>query len=124
MNHPLAVGIAQRVRHFPSDLKGLTYRQLPLATESVAQRLTVDVRHGIPQLPRGVPGVVKREDVGVLEAGRELDLAVEPLGPERVGQVRVEDFERDRPIVLQVVGQEDRGHAAAPELALEHVALS
>ena len=73
--------------------------------------------------PAVSPGVVDREDVGVLEPGGELDLALEALGAERGGQLGMEDLERDRPVVLQVVGEIDRGHAPAPELALERVAV-
>jgi putative endonuclease len=34
----------------------------------------------------------------------------------------MEDLERDRPIVLQIVREVDRGHPAAPELPLEDIA--
>ena len=58
----------------------------------------------------------------MLEPGGEPDLALEALGAERGGQLGVEHLERDRAVVLEVLGQVDRGHAAAPELALERVA--
>ena len=35
----------------------------------------------------------------------------------------MEDLERDRAIVLEVMREVDRGHATAPELALERVAV-
>ncbi len=57
----------------------------------------------------------------MLQPGGELDLAEEALGAERGGQLGVEHLERDRAVVLQVLGEEDRGHAAAPELPLEGV---
>ena len=62
------------------------------------------------------------EDVRVLESGGEADLALEPVGPERGGQLGVEHLERDRAVVLEVLGQEHGGHPPAPELALERVA--
>jgi hypothetical protein len=34
------------------------------------------------------------------------------------------DLQRDRPVVAEIVGQEHRGHATAPQLALEPVAVS
>ena len=59
----------------------------------------------------------------MLQAGGEADLALKALGAERGGELGVEHLEGDRPVVLEVVGQEDRGHAPAPELALERIAV-
>ena len=53
-----------------------------------------------------------------------MDLAQEALGAERGGELGAEHLEGDLAVVLEVVGQVDRGHAAAPELALEHVAVA
>jgi hypothetical protein len=57
----------------------------------------------------------------VLEPGGEPDLALEAVGAEGGGELGVEHLERDRPVVLEIVGEEDRGHASAAELALEGV---
>jgi hypothetical protein len=62
--------------------------------------------------------------VRVLEAGDRLDLALEALGTERVGQLGVQHLERHRTLVTEVVGQKDRGHATPPKLALETVSIS
>ena len=59
----------------------------------------------------------------MLQPGGEPDLPLEPLGAERRGELRMEQLERDRAVVLEVLGQPDRGHAAAAELAVERVAL-
>ena len=58
----------------------------------------------------------------MLQPGGEPDLALEALGAERRGQLGMEHLERDRTVVPEVAGEIDRGHAAAAELALEHVA--
>ena len=73
--------------------------------------------------PAGLPRVEHGHDVRVLQPGGELDLAQEPLGAERCGELRMEHLERDRPVVLQVLGQVDGRHAAAAELAVERVAV-
>ena len=57
----------------------------------------------------------------MLQARGEPDLALEALGTERGGQLGVEHLERHRPVVPEVPGEEDRGHAPAAELALEGV---
>jgi hypothetical protein len=53
------------------------------------------------------------------QVGRDLDLAQEAVGAEGVGQLRMEELERDRPAAAEVAGQLDRGHAAPAQLALE-----
>jgi hypothetical protein len=58
----------------------------------------------------------------MLQAGGELDLSKEALGAERSGELGVEDLERDRAVVLQVLGEENRGHPPTPELPLQSVA--
>ena len=57
----------------------------------------------------------------MLEPGGELDLALEALGAEAGGELGMEHLERDRPVVPEVLREVDRGHAPAPELALERV---
>jgi hypothetical protein len=48
----------------------------------------------------------------MLQLGDRADLTQEALGPERVGQLGVEYLERDQPVVPDVMGEIDRGHAA------------
>ena len=60
---------------------------------------------------------------GCWSRGGGADLPQEALGAERGGELRVQDLQRDRPVVLEVVGEVDRGHPPAPELALDRVAV-
>ena len=60
----------------------------------------------------------------MLQAGREPDLALEPLGTERLAQLGTKHLESDGAAVLEVAGEIDRGHAAAPKLALECVVFA
>jgi hypothetical protein len=64
---------------------------------------------------------VKREDVRVVEPRGNLDLAQKTVGAERGGQLGVEDLERNLAIVLQIVGEVNRGHPASAELTLDFV---
>ena len=57
----------------------------------------------------------------MLQASRGADLILESAGTEHGTELGMEHFERDRTIVLEVVGEVDRGHAPAPECALELV---
>ncbi len=67
--------------------------------------------------------VVERQDVWMLESGRDLDLAQEPLGPQYCGQLRTEYLESYLPMMLEVLGEIDGSHAAAAKLSLDLVAV-
>jgi hypothetical protein len=124
MDYAVVVGVLQGVAHFLGDPERGVQRKLPLTSESVAERLAFDVGHDVPDQTRCLTGVVKGQDMGVLQRGGDLDLAEEPLAAERGGELRLEDLERDQPVMLEVFGQEDDGHAAVAELALDPVAIA
>ena len=57
----------------------------------------------------------------MLESCGEADLSLEPVGSEAGCEFRMENLERDRPVVLEIVREEHRGHPAAPKLTPERV---
>ena len=54
---------------------------------------------------------------------RDLDLPQKTLRAERCCEVGSEDLDRHLTVVLEVLGQVDRGHAATTDLALDLVAV-
>ena len=58
----------------------------------------------------------------MLQVGRGLDLGQEPLGSDHRRQLGLQNLERHLALVLQIVRQVHRGHAALTELALDGVA--
>src|SRR3954447_3708576 len=56
------------------------------------------------------------------EPGGDLNLASEALRAEERAELRPENLERHLAVVLEVVGQVDGRHTAAPELAVQGVA--
>src|SRR5207247_277486 len=67
--------------------------------------------------------VVQGENVGMRQLRRDRDLAQESLRADRLREVRVQQLECDRTIVLAVAGQIDRGCPTASEGSLDVVAL-
>src|SRR5262249_818044 len=65
--------------------------------------------------------VEDRHDAGMREGRGDLDLGPEPLRRNAGREFGAEDFDGDQAAVSQVAGEVDRGHAAAPELALDGV---
>ena len=77
-------------RHLAGNPNRLLDRELALAPQPVTQTLALDVRHGEPETGRPPAGahfarVMHRHDVGMLQAGGELDLTQETIGAEGLG---------------------------------------
>ena len=65
---------------------------------------------------------MEREDVGVGELGGDGDLPQKPCGSDPDREIRLQDLERDPAMVLEIFGEEDDRHAAAPHFAFDAVA--
>jgi hypothetical protein len=61
--------------------------------------------------------------VRMRELGGGLDLAQEAVGAQRNRQLGTEDLDGDRPVMLEIAGEIDRGHPALAQLALDGVAV-
>src|SRR5439155_16901325 len=73
--------------------------------------------------PARLARVMQRQDVGVGEPGGQLDFPEEPLGAEGGGELGLQYLDRDLTVVLEVLGEVNCGHPAAPELTLDRVAV-
>ena len=122
VDHSLPVRVVQRLGQIRRYLHCLVHVELLLPIESVAERFPLHIRHHVEEEAVRLTRVEEREDVRVLEVGRDLDLGQKALGAHHRGQLWLEDLEGDLALVLQVVGQIDRGHPALAELALNVVA--
>ena len=116
------MGVRQRVGHFAQNANRVGDRQLALRQPS-AERFSVHVGHHVIEEAVGLARVVERQDVRVLQAGGHLDLAEEPVRAERGGEVGTEDLHRHLAVVLEVLGEVHRRHAALTQLALEAIAV-
>ena len=95
----------------------------PSAADQVGEAAALDVLHHDEVGAVLLAPVVDADDVGVVEVGGGLGLAPEP-GHEVgvVGVLGEQDLDRDRPVELQVAGEEHLGHAALAEAAVQLVA--
>ena len=66
---------------------------------------------------------MKGENVRVIEARSDVDLAQEAPAAQHCAQFGFEQLERHLAAVAHVVGQIDRGHAARTKLVLDDVAV-
>jgi hypothetical protein len=121
VHHAAAVRVVQRARDLTRDANGVLDRQLLLAVQPVAQRLAFHVRHDVVNEAIDLARVVQRKNVRMLQVRRRADLCEEPFAAEYRGEFRAEQFQRDQPVVSDVAREEDQGHAAGAELALDAV---
>jgi hypothetical protein len=117
------MGVIEGIGHLARYGQGGVDGELHLAVESLAERLPLHVRHGVPQEPVCLTGVEDRQKVGVVEASGEPDLPEEPVGPQCGSELGMEHLEGYRPVVPEIAGQVHGSHAAAPQLALDAVAV-
>jgi hypothetical protein len=123
MDHVVAMRIVERIRNLSRKPDRLGDRQLSLAIELVAQRLALDEGHGEPEPPADIARVEDAEDVRMLKACGELDLALEPFCAEGLRDLGVQDFQRDGSVVPEIVREVHDGKATASELALDAKAV-
>ena len=85
VHHVVLVRVRERLGNLVGDLQRIVHRQLRLAIQPVAEGFAFDEWHDVIERPTGVTRVVDRQDVGMLQARREFDLAQKPFAPQRDG---------------------------------------
>jgi hypothetical protein len=115
------MGIIECRGHLTGDPERLVDRELALGLEPLPKRAPFHVRHHIKKEAARVSRVVHRQDVGMGEPGRHLDLAQESLGADLGGDLGPEDFDRDGAVVTKVAGEIDHRHTALAELAFDGI---
>ena len=124
MDDPVLVGVLQGAADFAGDLERGVERKLLFPREPLPEGLALGERHDVVQQAAGLPRVIQRENVGVLECRGDLDLAEEPLAAEDGRQLGLEQLDGDAPVVLQVLGEKDDRHPTAAKLSLDPVSIA
>ncbi len=122
MDDALAVGIVEGLSDVRGDTQRLVHGKLMFAVEPLPKALSLYMRHDVEQEAVGLTRVVQRQNVGVTQVRRGLDLGQETVGSDDGCEFGLQDLERDFALVLDVVGQVDCRHPALTELGLDAVA--
>ena len=86
------------------------------ALQPVLQRLALEALHDQKAMAICVADVVQRADVGVIQRGNRLRLAIEPRpGDVICGECRRQDLERYRPVEPRIARLVDLAHAAGTQ---------
>jgi len=119
----MAVGVVERGGDLRGETHGVGNRELFFAVEPIAERFPVHERHDVVGGAVHLARINQSENVGMLQRRDGLDLAEEPFGPDHRGQLRPEHLDRHPAVVLEVLGEVHRGHAARAQLPLDGVAV-
>lgn len=118
-----AVRVLQRPSHLAGDADRFVHGKPPLTLEAIPEGFALHERHHEEEKIGGLPGLVERQDVGMLQLCRDLDLTRETIRADRCRQLGPEELDRDVATVPEIPGQLDRGHGTLPDLALDRVAV-
>ena len=104
------------VGEWHGDLEELLERQ-PFARDELRKGLALDVLHGEEALAVGLFDRIDGDDVGMVEGGDRLDLALEAGEAVGIlGERRRQGLQRDLAVQTLVLGKVDDPHAALTEL--------
>ena len=117
------MGESECIRDVAEDADGVGDRKRAFPLQPGANRLALHKRHYIVEKPVRRPGIVDRQDVGVLQVGGGANLARESVDAERFRKLRTKDLDRDWAIVPQVAREIDSRRTALTELALDAIAV-
>ncbi len=98
------------------EVRGLRRRERPEPLRQVVERLAAHELHHHQQLVVLMVELVDRRDAGVIESRERDGLAAESLQHVGVGQIGIEDLDRDFAIERLVDRFVDGAHAAATKL--------
>src|SRR5262249_3731491 len=123
MDDSAAMRVVEGASNGGGDADRFVYRQLSLAVETMPEAFALDERHDVEEQPLRLAAVKQREKVGVLQVGRDADLAQESVGAEYCAELGIQNLERDEPVMSGVAREVDSGHAAASELPLDGISI-
>jgi hypothetical protein len=122
MDEAARVGGIERARHLREDPDRVP--RIEAATlQALFQIRPLDIAHSDEEEVFGRPGLVDRNDVGMVDRRSEFRLTEESI-TERVvlGKTGGEELERNPPLEPQILGKVDDAHAAPAEKRLDPIA--
>ena len=124
VHESLGVRVGERVEDLAENEQGFIQRECAVGVaQAFAQRHAISKGHHVVEKARRLAAVDERENVGMLQPCGDADLAQESLGAHRGGELRIEDFDGDRALVLEVLCEVHRGHATGTKLPHNPIAI-
>jgi hypothetical protein len=117
VHHAALVGVGECARHVPQHAHRFAHGQRGIALEPRTQRETIDEGHRVVGQPFGLARGEQRDDVRLLQARGELDLACEAFGRHSGGEVGGKHLHNDIAVEGDIARDEHPRHSAAAQLA-------
>ena len=119
VHDPPRVGVGECVADLAGNPEGVVNPELVLARYAITQRLSLDERHDVVEVPAGRAGVVEREDMWMLQLRGGANLAQESIGADRGSDVGAQHLDRHESTVLEVAREVDGCHPATTKLPVD-----
>src|SRR5690349_20242082 len=103
MDDAVLVRVLECIRDRYRDADRFVHRELLFTVQKSAQRLAFDEWHDVEQQSACVARVEERQQIWMLKIRRDSNLRQKALGAEDGAQLRVEHFDRDFSVVLDIV---------------------
>ncbi len=117
MDDPAAMRVPERVEHLHAQMRGLGRRERPEPIRQIVERLPAHELHHHQQLVvLLMMQLVDSRDARVVETRERDRLGAETLQHIRVGQVGIEDLDRDLAVERLIDRLVDGAHTAATQL--------
>jgi hypothetical protein len=115
MQDAIRVCKGERARDFAEEAHGVAYRNCLSLLQPLAQGLALNVRHREKRQPCRFSRGEERDDVRVLQARGDGNLATEAIHRDMPGSLRRKHFHHHGPTQRDIFGNEDAGHSTAAE---------
>jgi hypothetical protein len=116
VDHAVFVGVLQTERRLANEVAGVGHLQWPLLLDVLRQVGPLDELHDQEVRAACLVGVVRRDDVGVMEFGRRLHFTMEALDSLGIAdELRIDDLQSHQPVHDLVPRLVDRPHSALAE---------
>ena len=123
MDHAVSMRVIECVGHFARNAHRFVDTELCFAIQLFANGFALNVGHDVKQKSIRRAAIEQRQNVRMLQRRRGLDLDDESLGTQHGREFRLQYFDRDFALVLQVVREIHGRHAARTEFTLDAVAI-
>jgi hypothetical protein len=122
VDEPLPVRVVERRAHVAHDAHRFHQRNAAVLLQPGAQRSPMHVLRHVVQQPVRLSRIEEGQDVRMRELRRDLDLAHEARRAEGRGALWPQPLHRRLAMVLEIVREIGRGHAAAADLLVDRAA--
>ena len=123
VDYAVRVRVIEGVRDCDGNPNCFVDGKLLLTIQPCSKRLSIHKRHYVVEKTVRGSRIEKRKKIRVLKIRRNSDFREKPLWTEHGAELRIQEFEGDRPLVTQILREINRRHSTGANFALDVVTI-